>query len=169
GRARARRAPQRSLAGPLYLARQNTGRYAKLCPGLEILRGKIFVGIHSARGPFQESEWESRAGMKRALVIDDHEPSRKNLVGVLAESGFQIVGAATSGAAGLQLASASAPDVILMAVGLADLDGLHAARTSMQAHPVPIVLVTSHYDAAAIERAKRAGVLSYLIKPSQEA
>jgi DNA-binding NarL/FixJ family response regulator len=40
--------------------------------------------------------------MKRALVIDDHEPSRKNLVGVLAESGFQIVGAATNGAAGLQ-------------------------------------------------------------------
>ena len=52
--------------------------------------------------------------MKRALVIDDHEPSRQNLVGVLAENGFQIVGAATSGAAGLQLASASAPDVILM-------------------------------------------------------
>ena len=106
--------------------------------------------------------------MKRALVIDDHEPSRKNLVGVLAESGFQIVGAATSGAAGLQLASASAPDVILMAVGLPDLDGIRAARKIMQANPLPIVLVTSHYDAATIERAKRAGVMGYLIKPLRE-
>ena len=106
--------------------------------------------------------------MKRALVIDDHEPSRKNLVGVLAENGFQIVGAATSGAAGLQLASASAPDVILMAVGLPDLDGIRAARKIMQANPLPIVLVTSHYDAATIERAKRAGVMGYLIKPLQE-
>ena len=106
--------------------------------------------------------------MKRALVIDDHEPSRKNLVGVLAESGFQIVGAATSGAAGLQLASASAPDVILMAVGLPDVDGIRAARKIMQANPLPIVLVTSHYDAATIERAKRAGVMGYLIKPLRE-
>jgi len=106
--------------------------------------------------------------MKRALVIDDHEPSRQNLVGVLAESGFQIVGAATSGAAGLQLASASAPDVILMAVGLPDLDGIRAARKIMQANPLPIVLVTSHYDAATIERAKRAGVMGYLIKPLRE-
>ena len=106
--------------------------------------------------------------MKRALVIDDHEPSRKNLVGVLAENGFQIVGAATSGAAGLQLASASAPDVILMAVGLPDLDGIRAARKIMQANPLPIVLVTSHYDAATIERAKRAGVMGYLIKPLRE-
>jgi len=106
--------------------------------------------------------------MKRALVIDDHEPSRKNLVGVLAENGFQIVGAATSGAAGLQLASASAPDVILMAVGLPDVDGIRAARKIMQANPLPIVLVTSHYDAATIERAKRAGVMGYLIKPLRE-
>jgi len=106
--------------------------------------------------------------MKRVLVIDDHEPSCKNLVGVLAESGFQIVGAATSGAAGLQLASASAPDVILMAVGLPDLDGIRAARKIMQANPLPIVLVTSHYDAATIERAKRAGVMGYLIKPLRE-
>ena len=106
--------------------------------------------------------------MKRALVIDDHEPSRKNLVGVLAENGFQIVGAATSGAAGLQLASASAPDVILMAVGLPDLDGIRAARKIMQANPLPIVLVTSHYDAATIERAKRAGVMGYLIKLLRE-
>ena len=93
---------------------------------------------------------------------------RKNLVGVLAESGFQIVGAATSGAAGLQLASASAPDVILMAMGLPDLDGIRAARKIMQANPLPIVLVTSHYDAATIERAKRAGVMGYLIKPLRE-
>ena len=35
----------------------------------------------------------------------------------------------------------------------------------MQAHPLPIVLITSHYDPATIERAKRAGVMGYLVKP----
>jgi two-component system, response regulator PdtaR len=103
--------------------------------------------------------------MRRVMVIDDHEPSRGNLVRVLRESGFRIVGEASSGVAGLDLASATAPDVILMAVGLPDLDGIRAARKIMQAKPLPIVLVTSHYDAATIERAKRAGVMGYLIKP----
>jgi len=103
--------------------------------------------------------------MRRVLVIDDHEPSRKNLAGILARSGFQIVGEATSGAEGLHLASAGTPDVILMAVGLPDVDGIRAARRIMQTKPLPIVLVTSHYDVATIERAKRAKVMGYMIKP----
>ena len=106
--------------------------------------------------------------MRRALVIDDHERSRKNLVKVLRESGFQIVGEAITGAAGLDLASERAPDVILMAVGLPDLDGIRAARKIMQANPRPIVLITSHYDGGTIDRAKRAGVMGYLIKPLRD-
>ena len=106
--------------------------------------------------------------MRRALVINDHEPSRKNLVRVLTESGFQVVGEASSGAAGLDRASAVAPDVVLIAVGLPDLDGIRTTRKLMQANPLPVVLVTSHYDAATIERAKRAGVMGCLIKPLRE-
>jgi response regulator NasT len=52
-----------------------------------------------------------------------------------------------------------------MAVGLHDLDGIRAARRIMQARPLPIVLLTSHFDGATIERATRAGVMGYLIKP----
>jgi AmiR/NasT family two-component response regulator len=106
--------------------------------------------------------------MRKVLLIDDHEASRKNLVRVLIASGFQIVGEATTGAAGLDLASARTPDVILMAVGLPDLDGIRAARKIMQSNPRPIVLVTSHHDGATIDRAKRSGVMGYLIKPLRE-
>jgi chemotaxis response regulator CheB len=42
------------------------------------------------------------------------------------------------------------PEVILMAVGLSDLDGIRAARKIMQAKPVPVILVSSHYDAGEI-------------------
>ncbi|TMA85493.1 MAG: ANTAR domain-containing protein [Deltaproteobacteria bacterium] len=35
----------------------------------------------------------------------------------------------------------------------------------MHAQPLPVVLITSHYDAATIERAKQAGVMGYLVKP----
>ena len=106
--------------------------------------------------------------MSRVLVIDDHDPSRKHLVRILRESGYKVVGEGASGAAGLDLAASIAPDVTLMAVGLADLDGIQAARKIMQAHPHAIVLLTSHNDAATIERATRAGVMGYLAKPLRE-
>ena len=103
--------------------------------------------------------------MRRVLVIDDHEPSRTNLVRVLAESGFEVAGEGASGAGALELSLATNPEVVLMAVGLADMDGIRAARRIMQTHPLPVILLTSHFDAVTIERAKRTGIMGYLVKP----
>jgi response regulator NasT len=103
--------------------------------------------------------------MRRVLVIDDHEPSRRHLVRTLTETKYEIAGEGSSGEAALRLARSAAPDVIVMAVGLPDMDGIEAAREMMRAQPVPIVLITSHYDTATIERAKQAGVMGYLVKP----
>jgi len=106
--------------------------------------------------------------MRRVLVIDDHVPSRGNLKRALAASGCEVVGEGTSGNGAVQLAAATVPDVVLMAVGLSDLDGIRAARRIMQAKPVPIILVSSHYDTETVERAKRAGVMGYLLKPLRD-
>jgi two-component system, response regulator PdtaR len=106
--------------------------------------------------------------MSRVLVIDDHDPSRKKLVSILTESGYEVVGEGASGATGVNLATSLAPDATLMAVGLPDLDGIHAARKIMLAHPHAIVLLTSRNDAATIERAKRSGVMGYLLKPLRD-
>ena len=103
--------------------------------------------------------------MRAALVIDDHEPSRTEISRFLKENRIQVIGEAATAAKGLELAAAGAPDVILMAVGLPDSDGIRAARKIMEARPIPVVLVTSHHDAETVERARRAGVMGYLIKP----
>lgn len=105
---------------------------------------------------------------RRVLVIDDHLPSRTFLVSVLKEKGFEIAGEGTSGKGALGLAKATAPDVILMAVGLSDRDGISAAQAIMEESPFPVVLLTSHYDAETIERTKGSGVMAYLIKPLRE-
>lgn len=102
------------------------------------------------------------------LVIDDHLPSRTLLVKALSERGFSVVGEGTRGKGALGLAKDAAPDVILMAVGLADMDGISAAQEIMEEDPLPIVLLTSHYETNTIERAKAAGVMAYLIKPLRE-
>jgi response regulator NasT len=83
----------------------------------------------------------------------------------LHNGGYQVAGEGASKQNALALARSAAPDVLLMAVGLPEVDGIETSREVMQAHPLPIVLITSHYDAATIERAKRAGVMGYLVKP----
>lgn len=103
--------------------------------------------------------------MRRVLIIDDHDPSRAHLVKTLRASGYAIAGEAMSGRAALALAQTSAPDALLMAVGLGDMDGIDAARDLMESRPLPIVLLTSHYDRSTVERAKAARIMAYLIKP----
>ena len=103
--------------------------------------------------------------MKKVLVIDDHEPSRRQLVESLRNCGYQIAAEGASGRVASALAHASAAEVIVMAVGLADLDGIEAAREIMQTRPLPIVLITSHADPSTVARATQAGVMSYLVKP----
>jgi two-component system, response regulator PdtaR len=106
--------------------------------------------------------------MRRVLVIDDHDASRKKLLSILRNSGYEVVGEGTTGAAGLALAVTTAPDITLTAVGLPDLDGIRAARKIMQAHPHAIVLLTSHHDKDTVDRAARAGLMGYLVKPLRE-
>jgi AmiR/NasT family two-component response regulator len=105
---------------------------------------------------------------RRVLVIDDHLPSRAFLVKALNEKGFGVVGEGASGKGALRLTQSTAPDAVLMSVGLPDIDGISAAETIMEENPLPIVLLTSHYDAETIERAKEAGVMAYLLKPLRE-
>ena len=84
-------------------------------------------------------------------MIDDHLPSKAFLVRALNERGFEVVGEGVSGRGAAGLAKATVPDVILMAVGLSDMDGISAAREIMEEDPLPIVLLTSHYEAKTIE------------------
>ncbi len=106
--------------------------------------------------------------MRRVLVIDDHEPSRKILIDTLSQGGYQIAGEGATGNTAVALTTTTLPDVVLIAVGLPDVDGIQAARNIMRTKPVPIVLITSHYDATTVERATKSGAMGYLIKPVRD-
>jgi response regulator NasT len=99
------------------------------------------------------------------LVIDDHEPSRAHLSEVLPQCGYAIVGEGATGKSAVVFAHTKTPDVILMAVGLPDMDGIQATQEIMNAKPLPVVIITSRHDPVTIERAKSAGVMGYLVKP----
>jgi two-component system KDP operon response regulator KdpE len=66
--------------------------------------------------------------MRRVLVIDDDEPSHRHLVRTLNEAKYEIAGEGASGKLALTMVQTAAPDVIVMAVGLPDMDGIEELK-----------------------------------------
>ena len=105
----------------------------------------------------------------RVLIIDDHAPSRAAVAEAVGSQGGVVVGNGSRVQDAVRLVDKHRPDVLLLAVGLPDGDGVEAARQVMAALPCPIVLLTSHADPDVAARAVDAGVLGFLVKPLRPA
>ena len=101
----------------------------------------------------------------RVLIVDDHAQSRSAVAEAVGLQGGAVVGNGSRAEDVPRLVDKHRPDVLLLAVGLPDGDGVDAARQVMAAMPCPIVLLTSHTDTAVAARAVEAGVLGFLVKP----
>jgi two-component system, response regulator PdtaR len=99
------------------------------------------------------------------VVVDDHARSRADLAAAIAQAGGVVAGESESARRAPSLVTDVRPDVAVFAVGLGDGDGVTAAATVMATTPCPIVLCSSHCHDSLIERAGRAGVMAYLLKP----
>jgi AmiR/NasT family two-component response regulator len=106
--------------------------------------------------------------MTRILLIDDHEASRLGVSDLLRQSGYEVVAERASGGSVVALAREKNPDVVFLAIGLSDLDGIDGimvAEEIIRAKPLPVVLISRRHDAKIVERAKSAGVMAYLVNP----
>jgi len=101
----------------------------------------------------------------RVLVVDDHAPSRAAVAEAVGAQGGTVVGNGSRVEDAVRLVDKHRPDVVLLAVGLPDGDGIEAARRVMAGLPCPIVLLTSHTDPGITAGAVEAGVLGFLVKP----
>ncbi len=104
---------------------------------------------------------------QKILIVDDSRRSRAAIKKALAGLDFEIVEGA-SGLEAVRLVKEMSPDLLFIAVGLPDLDGIEASARIMESHPLPIIILTSHQDPEKVERAKEAGVMAYLLKPVRE-
>ena len=66
--------------------------------------------------------------MPRLLIVDDNPVFRSQARAVLEAEGFEVLGEADTGEAGVEAVRALAPDVVLLDVQLPDLDGFEVAR-----------------------------------------
>jgi len=101
----------------------------------------------------------------RVLIVDDHAQSRAAVAEAVRLQGGTVVGNGSRAEDAVRLVDKHRPDVLMLAVGLPDGDGVDAARQVMSTLPCPIVLLTSHADPAVAARAVDAGVLGFLVKP----
>jgi AmiR/NasT family two-component response regulator len=104
----------------------------------------------------------------RVAILDDHERSRASLRAAIWAAGGAVVGEAVRCVDAVDLVRRTNPDVAVFAVGLPDGDGVDAARNVIDAG-CPVVLFTSHTRQDLVDRARAAGVMSYLLKPLRSA
>ena len=102
----------------------------------------------------------------RLLIADDHGIVREGLERLFATvPDVEVVGTVADGEEAVALASQTVPDVVLMDIGMPQVDGVEATRRIIAAHPASrIVMLTAHGDEAQIREALRAGAAGYLLK-----
>jgi DNA-binding NarL/FixJ family response regulator len=86
--------------------------------------------------------------MSTILIVDDHASFRVQARAVLEAGGHVIVGEAPDGRSGIELALALAPEVVLLDVGLPDIDGFEVARLLAAAQVRAFVILTSSREAS---------------------
>jgi DNA-binding NarL/FixJ family response regulator len=82
------------------------------------------------------------------LIIDDHAPFRVQARAILAADGFSVVGEAVDGTSGLEAARTLRPDLVLLDIGLPDVEGFEVASELAIDGPPPFVVLTSSREAS---------------------
>jgi len=100
------------------------------------------------------------------LLVDDHEVVRSGVSAFLAsQPDFEVVGEAKSGIEAVNLAQKHVPDVVLMDLVMAKMDGVEATRQVKAVSPrTKIVVLTSYHQDEYIFPALQAGAISYILK-----
>ncbi len=102
--------------------------------------------------------------MKTVLVIDD-EPKITNLVrDYLARSGFDVL-TARDGREALETARARKPDLLIVDLGLPDIDGLDVTRTLRKESSVPVIILTARDEETDKILGLELGADDYITKP----
>jgi len=104
--------------------------------------------------------------LKRLLLADDHSLMLEGLTRLLAGE-FDIVGTAENGRTVVAEAERLKPDVIVLDIGMPEMNGIEAARRINRSLPAcKIVFVTQQLDPAYVHAAFTAGAKAYVAKQS---
>ena len=101
----------------------------------------------------------------RVVVAEDEALIRLDLVEMLTEAGYEVVGQAGDGEAAISITEIEKPDLVVMDVKMPKLDGISAAERIANQRIAPVVILTAFSQRDLVERARDAGAMAYLTKP----
>ena len=104
--------------------------------------------------------------MLRILIADDHEVARRGIRSLLeSHPGWEVCAEAKDGRDAVELATRIKPDLVLLDIGMPNLNGLEAARQILAITPnVAILILTMHDSDNVIREVLRAGARGFLLK-----
>src|ERR1700704_5555259 len=102
----------------------------------------------------------------RILVADDHEIVRRGLVSLLrSHAGWEVCGEAQDGREAVDKANTLRPDIIILDIGMPNLNGLEAARQMLRHNPLSKILILTIEDGDDLVRAVLdAGARGFVLK-----
>ena len=144
--------PQAAPAEPGGPAAQDPGTTGSAAAGVDPDTGT------SGADPGRES------GL-RILLAEDEALIRMDLAEMLTDAGHTIVGQAADGEQAVAQAQETTPDLVVMDIKMPGMDGITAAEQIGREGLAPVVMLTAFSDKNLVERARDAGVMSYVVKP----
>ena len=99
----------------------------------------------------------------RIVVAEDETLIRMDLVEMLTEAGYQVVGQGVNGQEAIELANIHKPDLMILDVKMPVLDGISAAEKIIDI--CPVLMLTAFSQRELVERARDTGVMAYVVKP----
>jgi DNA-binding NarL/FixJ family response regulator len=102
----------------------------------------------------------------QVLLVDDHKMLREGLKSLLADApDIEVVGEACDGRTALDLVRTLAPDVVVMDVGMPELNGVEATRQIRNEHKrVRVIALSTHTDKRYVHHMLDAGACGYVLK-----
>jgi two-component system response regulator NreC len=116
-----------------------------------------------------EGQVKERVNMTiRMLLVDDHEIMREGICALLKRrSDMDVVGQAGDGRMAISLAKERTPDIVIMDIGIPNLNGIEATRQLIIDNPkLKVMALSLHRDTAIVLRMLQAGARGYMFKDS---
>lgn len=111
----------------------------------------------------------SPAEATRVVIVDDHALVRSGLATLLRAWGYDVVGEAANGRAGVELVQECEPEVVFMDINMPELNGIEATRAIKAQFPnTRVVILTVSDDERDLIDAIRGGADGYLLKNMEQ-